>query len=112
MYSSVPIALLLAIHAIAADIVVKHDAAIVLDQSEPPPVRKAVADLASDFQKVFGRAAPTGTRPGARIVVALNHNLPPGIERPYAPESFRIVAKAPDTIVLTGADPRGCIYAR
>src|SRR3974390_2840828 len=111
MNRRIALPLVLAVQAMAADIVVTHDASIVLDQNEPPPVRRAVADLASDFEKVFGRAAPTRSRPGARIVVALNHNLPPGIERPDAPESFRIVAKAPGTVVLTGSDTRGVIYA-
>ena len=111
MNRRIALPLVLAVQAMAADIAVTHDASIVLDQNEPPSVRRAVADLASDFEKVFGSPAPTQRRPGARIVVALNHNLPAGIERPNAPESFRIVAKAPGTIVLTGADTRGVIYA-
>jgi hypothetical protein len=103
--------LLAALPAFAADIVLTHNTSIVLDLGEPPPVRKAVADLATDFAKVFGeRGAPQG-RTGTRIVIALNHNLPAGVARPNAPESFRIVANAPNTVVLTGADTRGTIYA-
>jgi hypothetical protein len=89
---------------------------IVERPDEAEPVKRAVADLQSDFEKVLG------VRP--RIVARLEQAGPEAIivgraaELPKdmvpagadAPESFSISA-GPGRVVLSGADVRGTIYA-
>ncbi len=94
---------------------------IVLSANESQPIRLAAQDLASDFATVFGakpRIQPTASgATGAVILIGEADNLPAGSHPGLtAPESFSIdVAHAAGssnpTIVLSGADMRGTIYA-
>ena len=107
----------------AADVKVTGDTTVLIDPGEPPAIQKAASDLVSDLSKVFGRRA--------RLVHDLDsasagdhlHRVPAqpaaGHERPAGAEAMEIrVVRAPwpqrkvrDAIVLTGAEPRGVIYA-
>jgi hypothetical protein len=98
---------------------------IFVDPGESEPVQRAVADLTSDFEKVFGRhpkvvSRSDNVRP-VTIFVAEQSNLPPQMRSRAvgAPESFSISVQAADwspappghAVVLSGADTRGTIYA-
>jgi len=90
---------------------------------EPEALKRAVEDLAVDLEKVFGipytvthklaDCTPT------TIVVALNANIPNGLERPEGWEKLLIKgvphpfedAPIEQALVLTGSDKRGAIYA-
>jgi hypothetical protein len=106
----------------AAQVLVTADTPIVIDASEPGPLRKAAGDLAMDFERVFGRRGTiAGVPPAAgraAIWITLDHAGPAGVERPTGWETLRVQAVrrdggmgAPDTVVLTGSDVRGAIYA-
>jgi len=97
--------------------------AIVVSAGEPGPVEQAAEDLATDFQRV------TGTRPSIQasqngsgapaILIGEQAKLPENLRSSdlTKPESFSIsVHQAPEgaprtTIVLSGADMRGTIFA-
>src|SRR5215472_11966606 len=85
-----------------------------VDSREPGPLQKAAADLAADFGRVFGRPARiVGNQREASasvIWIALNQTLPPSAQRPSGWETLHIQA-AGNTVVLTGSDLRGAIYA-
>ena len=88
---------------------------IVVGAEEPGPVRRAAEDLASDFEKVFGTKPGIAAQaaPGeARVVIGVAANLPEELrpENVTATESFSIALKG-RTVVLSGADMRGTIYA-
>jgi hypothetical protein len=72
---------------------------ITLTPNSPAPLRKAVADLESDMRKVFGPGRPGDP---SRILVSTTTLT--------TPESFRIQTQG-NTVLLTGADVRGTIYA-
>jgi hypothetical protein len=90
----------------AAPVVLTSDTVIVVGAGEPPPVMAAARDLASDVEKVLGRAP--------RIVQRREDLRNPAIVigggKAGAPESFSIAA-ADGAVRLTGADMRGTIYA-
>jgi hypothetical protein len=87
---------------------------IVVDPREPAPIRRAVRDLVADMQAVFGRPPVVvdslAQAPGSALVVAFEHNLPPGIARPTGVETLALKASGRH-VLLTGSDPRGAIYA-
>ncbi len=88
---------------------------------ESLPIKKATQDLQDDFAKVFGTRPRIVTRPEdggpVTILIGEKSRLPGGMAAGgvTAPESFSIsvagAAGASHTIVLTGADMRGTIYA-
>jgi hypothetical protein len=106
----------------AAQVVVTANTPIVIDASEPGPLQKAATDLSMDFERVFGRRGtivhvPPAARQAA-IWITFNHAGPAGIERPAGWETLRLQTTrrgggtgAPDTVVLTGSDVRGAMYA-
>lgn len=96
---------------------------VVISDREPEALRRAAADLASDFEKVFGRPVrvvpDAGAASGNAVCVALNANPPRGLGRPKRAEELEIGviarpwpgSKVSNCVVLTGADLRGAIYA-
>ncbi len=84
-------------------ITLSADTAVVVDPREPPALRRAAADLASDISKVF---APGKDAARAKIRVALET----AADRPRGAEVFQIRAAAGE-VLLTGSDLRGAIYA-
>lgn len=92
---------------------------IFIDAKEPLPIQKAAKDLSSDFAAVFGHPAVLTHDPSlqhsATIRIALTAPLPAGMSRPGGWERFLIASipenGSPRTIVLTGSDIRGTIYA-
>ena len=91
---------------------------------EPLPIRRAVEDLANDFQKVLGTAPRIVTHEedaGAMIVLVGEQSKIPQAMRAgqlLAPESFSISVsrrawnrRNSKVVVLSGADMRGTIYA-
>jgi hypothetical protein len=104
------VAVWLLVSAIASGrVVVNAATTIVIDPSEPAPLRKAAADLSSDFERVFGRRGviSANAAPGATTIrIALNRNP----QRPSGWENLRIQA-SPNSILLTGSDLRGASYA-
>ncbi len=90
----------------AAPVVLDASTVIVVGADQPGPVMEAARDLASDFEKVIGRAP--------RIVQRREDPRSPAIViaggKTGAPESFSIAA-AGGAVRLTGADMRGTIYA-
>jgi Glycosyl hydrolase family 115 len=104
-----------------ARMVVDATTAIVIDGAEPGPLQKASQDLSADFERVFGRPAAIVDTPGpsARTVIRIvfERPEPSGVDRPSGWERLRIQAlpaqtsTGPRTIVLTGSDVRGAIYA-
>ena len=104
----------------AEDAPIHIDAAttIVIDAREPGPLLKATADLASDFEKVFGRrarvvhsAAEAGP---VNIWIWLDYRPLREAARPVGWETLRIHAvNSPRGrgVILTGGDVRGAIYA-
>ncbi len=98
----------------SARVVVDAATSIVIDRGEPGPLQKAAADLAGDFERVFGRRGSilgSPTTPGAPVIwIAFDRNLPAGVTRPSGWESLRIQT-AGNAVVLTGSDLRGAIYA-
>lgn len=87
---------------------------ILIDNAEPGPLQKAAADLAGDFQRVFGqrgRIVHSPSQAGASVIwIALDKPLPPGVTRPSGWETLRIQALS-NGVALTGSDTRGAIYA-
>jgi hypothetical protein len=87
-------------------IVIDASTAIVVGADQPAPVMAAARDLASDIEKVIGRAPRIVPRredaPGAAIVVATRET--------GSAESFAITAGA-HAVTLTGSGMRGTIYA-
>ena len=99
---------------LAAQVVVNSDTVLVIDSREPGPLRKAAADLASDMRKVFGKDVLVKSAPQSgrnAVCIALNYNLPGGIARPSGNEQLHIRAIGKETVLLTGSDLRGAIYA-
>jgi hypothetical protein len=90
----------------AAPLVVDGSTAIVVGGDQPAAVMSAARDLASDMEKVFGRAPRIVARredaPATAIVIASRGG--------GAAESFSI-ATGSGTVRLSGADMRGTIYA-
>ncbi|MCX6622458.1 MAG: glycosyl hydrolase 115 family protein [Acidobacteria bacterium] len=96
---------------------------IVISGKEPAALRKAGADLASDFAKVFGKpvrvVSDASEVSGSAVCIALEANLPDGAVRPKRTEELEIRAiarpwrgkKVESCVLLTGADLRGAIYA-
>jgi len=87
---------------------VRIDSSVVIIErpNEVGPVRKAVADLAGDIQKVFGRRPAIEASAPAAGGDVIEIAAPSG----GAPESFAIAVKG-GHVVLSGADMRGTIYA-
>jgi len=103
--------------------VVNAETTLLIDSYEPEPLQKAAADLATDLTAVFGRRPkivhdPSGVS-GTAIWIALERNVPKPVKRPSGWEQLRIqVVKnggsgsaGHDTVILTGSDVRGAIYA-
>ena len=86
---------------------------------EAAPVRRAIDDLADDFNKVFGTRPKIVTREedagAVTILIGDQSKLPPAMQSSAltAAESFSIgVRTGPrKAVVLSGADMRGTIYA-
>lgn len=107
----------------AARVAIDAHTTILVDESEPGPIQKAVADLASDCKAVFGQPVRIVHNPAAAspstIWIAFQHSLPPAVERPTGWEHLLIQTvrnPAPgspvrEALVLTGSDMRGTIYA-
>src|SRR5690348_13970113 len=90
-------------------VVINASTQIVFDRAEPAPLQKAAADLSADFRRVFGRRGVItgGAASGATTIrIALDKNS----QKPSGWETFRIQA-SPSSILLTGSDLRGAIYA-
>jgi hypothetical protein len=100
-------------------------AEIRLTPDPPIPIQNAAKDLASDFEKIFGKQPAIVTHStessGLTIMIGEEAKLPDSI-RPHGlttPESFSISVARPSSdrtlpgtlIVLAGADMRGTIYA-
>jgi hypothetical protein len=100
-------------------------AEIMLSPDTPIPIQNAAKDLASDFEKVFGKQPAIVTHPtdssALTIMIGEEAKLPELI-RPHGlttPESFSISVARPTSdrtlpgtvVVLAGADIRGTIYA-
>jgi len=91
---------------------------IVIDAREPGPLQKAASDVASDFEKVFGRR-PGIVRSSAEagpvnIWIGANYRPLRNTSRPAGWETLSIhVVHGPRAsgIELTGSDVRGAIYA-
>jgi hypothetical protein len=85
----------------------------------PLPIQNSVKDLANDFEKVFGVAPKIVARQedaGPQTILVGEVARIPEAMRPVgllAPESFAISVtnRASKTVVLTGPDLRGAIYA-
>jgi Glycosyl hydrolase family 115/Glycosyl hydrolase family 67 N-terminus len=97
-----------------------HSVTILVSGDEPGPVQLAVADLASDFEKVLGRRPNIVTRmedAGPETILVGEVDKLPSAMRPKgltAPESFSIAAdmnRRGHVVVLSGADMRGTLYA-
>jgi Glycosyl hydrolase family 115 len=109
--------------AASARVVVNANTTILIGQNEPGPLQKAAADLAADFERVFGQRARIVRSPGetgASVVwIALEGTLPRQAQRPEGWEKLSIRAvhnpgsgsPARDAVVLTGSDMRGAIYS-
>src|SRR5437762_10141944 len=88
-----------------AQILIDRTTAIVVAADEHPAVAAAAADLAADFEKVFGQKA--------RIVHRREEAGPTAVvieASPGDPESFALTARQHD-VILSGPDVRGRIYA-
>jgi hypothetical protein len=88
---------------------------IVVGADEPGPVHRAAEDLASDFSKVFGtkpKIAEQAGGSGATVLIGDAAKLAEAMrpENVTDAESFSIAVKR-KTVVLSGADMRGTIYA-
>src|SRR5579863_6378451 len=104
-------------------VVVNAATTVMIDSREPEPLQKAAADLAADFERVFGRRAKvvhTPSESGAAVIwVALEQNVPRQVVRPSGWEKLHIQAvenpglgsTARNAVVLTGSDVRGAIYS-
>ncbi len=96
---------------------------VMIDSREPEPLQKAAADLAADFERVFGQRAKIVHNPsesGAAVIwIALEQNIPRQVVRPSGWEKLHIQAvenpgsgsTARNAVVLTGSDVRGAIYS-
>ena len=93
-----------------AAMTITADTPVIVDPREPLALRKAAADLVADLEKVFGRRPELREAGSAGIVIALERNLPGGIERPKGREVLEIRGLK-NAVLLTGSDPRGAIYA-
>lgn len=104
--------------------VIDANVTLLVGSEEPEPVAAAAADLAGDFEKVFGkRPAIVHTPTEAAVTILIGFRSPLAARlRPSSvtrEESFSIsVADAPwrekqqtTVIALTGADMRGAIFA-
>ncbi len=105
-------------------VIISGSVTILESPTEPGPIRLAAQDLASDFQKAFGRRPKIVTRreqaASTTILIGEPSEIPASI-RPIhltAPESFSISVHKTDwnghstnVILLAGADMRGAIYA-
>jgi hypothetical protein len=90
----------------AAPVTIDATTTIVVGPDQPGPVTAAAKDLASDMEKVFGRAPRIVARredaPGTAVVVTTRTT--------GEPESFAI-STAGNTVQLAGSGTRGTIYA-
>src|SRR5262245_4647416 len=108
-----------------APLVLDAATTILVGADEPPPIAAAARDLASDFEKVLGRAPRIVQRAEdtatTTVVIGLRSALMQSL-RPAtagAAESFSLsvrdatwrVAPRRRAVVLTGADMRGTMYA-
>jgi hypothetical protein len=105
-------------HAIALD----SSATILVDSKQPVPIQRAAHDLASDMQKVFGRAPgiiSTEQDAGPVTVVLGNEASGAPADHDSAPEAFSITTgqanlgsgRMVQVIRLAGSDMRGTLYA-
>jgi hypothetical protein len=88
---------------------------IVVGAEEPGSVHLAAADLASDFEKVLGtkpKIAAHRGETGATVLIGEAAKLPDDqrLAGVADPESFSIAVTG-NTLVLSGADMRGTLYA-
>jgi len=109
--------------AAAATLTLDGTTTILIGADEPPALIEAARDLASDFEKVFGRRARIAERredaAGSTVVIAYRSSIGQGLRSAVGagPESFSISVKqtgwtgAPQAVLLTGADLRGTIYS-
>jgi hypothetical protein len=107
----------------SGEIVISPKTTILIGTSEPVALQRAAADLASDFRKVFGAPIRTVHRPSdagpATICISLRENSVAGVEPVQGAEVLVIRALSNpwrdspvrDTVLLTGSDLRGAIYA-
>jgi len=107
----------------SARVPVNASTTILIDSGEPEPLQKAAADLAADFERVFGQRAKIVHNPsetGASVVwIVLDQGVPKQVSRPTGWEQLHIQAvlnpgsgsPARNAVVLTGSDVRGAIYA-
>ncbi len=99
-------------------------ATILLGPSEPEPVKRAAADLATDFQNVTGKPLRIVNRENdagaVTILIGQQENISGNLRsaRLSAPESFSISAKTANwnqqprqVVVLSGPDVRGTMFA-
>jgi Glycosyl hydrolase family 115 len=113
----------LSLSAASARIVVNGRTTIFIDSREPGPLQKSAADLAGDFERVFGQPAKIVHNPaesGASVIwIALDGPIPSAVQRPSGWEHLKIQAVANPgagsparaAVVLTGSDMRGAMYA-
>jgi hypothetical protein len=116
VYASLGIALLvLGAPLQARAVTVDGHVTIVVGADEPQPVRTAAQDLAHDCAKVFGVKPALADHAGSGTTILIGEaDKLPGDARPEnitAAESFSIAAHGSSTVVLSGADMRGTIYA-
>ena len=83
---------------------------ILIDSREPAPLQKAAADLAGDFERVFGQRAKVIHSPGAPGASVIRISFAGNQQRPSGWERLQIQA-VDNTVVLTGSDLRGAIYS-
>lgn len=102
---------------VSADVHVNAATTLLIDAREPVPLQKAAADLAADFEKVFGhrpRIVHNSAEAGpATIWIALEQNLPKQAAHPTGWETLHIqtITTPRTAVILTGSDMRGAIYA-
>jgi hypothetical protein len=97
-----------------AAVVLDANVAILASGDEPEPVQMAAADLANDFERVFGKRPPLikDVHEAAPVTIVIGR-----MEQPKGTESFSISTRdarrsgEPVFVYLRGADMRGTIYA-
>jgi Glycosyl hydrolase family 115 len=97
-------------------------ATILVDSDQPVPIQRAAQDLASDMQKVFGRAPRiiTSEQEAGPVTIVLGEEASGApADHDSAPEAFSITSgsatlsngRTSQVIRLAGSDMRGTIYA-
>lgn len=98
-------------------ITLNSKATILVDASQPQPIRLAAQDLASDMQKVFGAAPQIVSTPAQAgpVSIVLGDEDPGAAPADHdtKPEAFSITSggSSPHVIRLAGSDMRGTLYA-